>query len=302
MHNDLIVGCVTGYEYDQIEPWLSSIKSSGFSGKVAIIAYNMTKETSDKLTENGVSFIFGVKQNEKGDMVYERPGFNICVERFAHQYFFLREMSSFDYIISTDVKDVVFQRNPSVWLRENIGANKNIIVGTENLRYKDEPWGKNNFNLSFGPFLYEVVKNNPIYCAGVIAGRHNAFVDLCLNIFLICRGNPDTISGGGGSDQAALNMLLSLDAYKEQTKFLTTKDSFVCHAGTSLHAIRSGSGTIGQTFLQDAGVMDEYKECLLNDDCLFKDGLVCTSDGEPYCVVHQYDRVHEWKGKMIHEN
>lgn len=294
---DLIIGAVTDYTYDNIKPWLNSIKKSGFKGEIALMAYNMSLETVNKLTEEGLTYIFGLKNDNEGNIIYDRPNFNICVERFAHMHFFLKNLEHVDYVIATDVKDVIFQKDPSAWIREVAPDNK-LVVGTENLRYKDEPWGRNNLQLSFGASIYESLKDNPIYCAGVIAGKHKAVVDLFLNIFLLCRGTADSIPGGGGPDQAALNVLLSLDAYKTDTKFLRTTDAFVCHAGTSLHAIASGSGGIGAEFMKDNGVIEDFKENMLDADCIMKDGLVCTAKGVPYCIVHQYDRVTEWKKDM----
>ena len=294
---DLIIGAVTDYNYDQIKPWFNSIKKSGYKGDIGLLAYNMKIDTLNTLKEEGLTYIFGMKTDDDGNIIYDRPNFNICVERFAHLHLFLRNLPDIDYIIATDVKDVIFQKNPSDWIREN-APNSKLILGTENLRYEDEPWGRNNLKMSFGPTIYENLKDNPIYCAGVIAGKAKSVTDLFMNIFLLCRGTSDIIPGGGGPDQAALNVLLSLDAYKSNTALLKTTDSFVCHVGTSIHAIKSGSGGIGQEFMKNAGVINTYKEEMLGPDCIMKDGLVCTESGEPYCIVHQYDRVSEWKDIM----
>jgi hypothetical protein len=41
--------------------------------------------------------------------------------------------------------------------------------------------------------------------------------------------------------------------------------------------------------------MDTFRPNLLEDEPMFVDGTVLTSTGKPFCIVHQYDRVPEWK-------
>ena len=182
--NDLVLGVVTNYKYEQIEPWLVSLERTGYQGKKALIAYNMEKETIDILSSKNVT-IFGFGRDSEQNMIYPtNEKFSIMTERFIHAWQFLSQMTDIDRIVMTDVKDVVFQSNPSVWLETNITfGRRTIAVGAENFRYKDEPWGKNNIILSFGQMIYETIKEEPIYCAGVIAGKYDFIKDLFLNIY-----------------------------------------------------------------------------------------------------------------------
>lgn len=290
---DIIIGAVTNYNYDDIAPWVNSIKKSGYKGEIGLVAYNMQKDTVDALSKAGVEYLFGFKRDVDGNLSYENKEFNIVLERFVHIWYFLSKVDfEIDNIIATDVKDVVFQTNPSEWLTKQ---DKQLFVGSENLKYDIEPWNKNNMMLSFGPMIYERMKDNPIYCAGVLAGKRKTMLDFCLNLFLICRGSPAYVSGGGGPDQSAINLLLSMSPYSEVTKFATTNDPFVCHAGTTIAAIKSGSGAIGISYLQDPSVLDKYQKNLIDGEPKLVNDTVCTPDGIPYCIVHQYDRVNEWK-------
>ena len=90
----------------------------------------------------------------------------------------------YNRIITTDVKDVIFQTNPSIWLDENLG-DKEINVACESIAYKDEEWGTNNLMKSFGPLVHEECVNNPIYNAGTISGKLDTMVDLFLNIYML---------------------------------------------------------------------------------------------------------------------
>lgn len=302
--NDLIIGAVTGYKYADIAPWLNSIKQSGYTGKTALLIYNMELAEIEKLNAAGLDYSFVIKQDPDGNAIYDNPNFNICVERFAHLWYFLNKYEDpFDYVITTDVKDVVFQSNPSKWIRDIVGdkvPDALIGVGTENIRYKDEPWGRNNLQMSFGPQFYEILKESPIYCAGVIAGTRKTIQDLAANVFLVSRGGPAFVSGGGGPDQAALNIVLNMQPWDSLTAFLTTEDSFVAHCGTSWEAIKAGSGAIGEEFVQLHTVTEEQvKARFIGPDLQFINGEVCDPAGKPYCIVHQYDRVPEWKRAIL---
>ena len=303
MADSLIIGAVTGYKYDDIAPWLNSIKQSGFTGKTGLIIYNMELAEIEKLNAAGLDYSFVIQQDPDGNAVYDNPNFNICVERFAHLWFFLKKYEDpFDYVIATDVKDVVFQSNPSEWIREITDNHEDplIIVGTENLLYKDEPWGKNNMIMSFGPLFYDELKDTPIHCAGVIAGTRQSIQDLAKTVFLVSRGGPAYPSGGGGPDQAALNITLNTDPWKRMTAFLESDEPFVAHCGTSWEAIKAGSGAIGEEFVQlHTSTEMQIKDRFVGPDLEFINGQVCTENGVPFCIVHQYDRVPEWKKVIL---
>mgnify|MGYP003342780313 CR=1 FL=1 len=93
-----------------------------------------------------------------------------------------------------------------------------------------------------------------------------------------CGGSPRHVEGGGGPDQAALNILLNLKAYKDITRFTMSEEGWAAQLGT--------------TGPQIAG---KYGDRLVEKSPILVDNVVCTSDGKPFSIVHQYDRVPEWK-------
>lgn len=280
---DLIVGCVTNYSWDNIKYWVNSIDRSGFTGDKLVICYNMPFDVADELTRRNY-MVYSFKQNfEKNMLEYEDiKQFNICVRRFLHQWKFLNDIpnnSQYRYVISTDVKDVVFQKNPSEWLENNLGSYQ-FNVSSECIRYKDEVWGKNNLTFSFGEQIYETLSNNVIYNAGVLSGKFQSFTDIALQLFLVCYGIPEFIPGGGGPDQAALNVLLNSSIYKNITRFTQSSDGWAAQLGTSK--------------------VDKYAHLLTEPQPTLIGDMVCTSEGKEYYIVHQYDRIPEWK--LILEN
>lgn len=283
---DIVIGCITNYDFDKIKPWVNSLDRSGFTGEKIVIAYNVTYDTLEELSKRKYT-IFAFKKNDENGMVeYDKENFNIVVDRFAHISYFLSRLANktqYRYVIATDVKDVVFQSNPSEWLEKNIG-DKELCVGCESLRYRDEPWGKQNMYLSYGPLIYEQMQDNLIYNAGTISGKFQTFIDFCTNINLCCLGAPQHVPGGGGPDQAALNILLSLNPYKNVTKFNMSEDGYAAQLGTTADPKR---------IEQDKPNLVEAQPILVGDE-------ICTSKGTPFMMVHQYDRVPEWK-KIIEE-
>jgi len=278
---DIVIGCITGYSFDKIEPWVNSLDRSGFDGLKIVLCYNIDFDVAEELTKRGYTIFAFERDDENRKLVYNKENFNICLDRFAHIPFFLNRLENKDqyrYIIHTDVKDVVFQSNPSTWLENNIG-DKEINVGSESLRYKDEPWGKQNIYLSFGPLIAERMQENEIYNAGTISGKFQSFLDLCTNIFLSSGGAPANVPGGGGPDQAALNVLLNLKAYKDITNFAKSEDGYAAQLGTTADPRR----------------IEQDRQFLLGPEPKMVGDEVCTSTGIPFAIVHQYDRVPEWK-------
>jgi hypothetical protein len=245
-----------------------------------MVCYNVDYDVVSKLTERGFT-VFGFKKNDElSRLEYQKSDFNICLERFVHIWYFLNKLQNKDeyrYIISTDVKDVIFQTNPSEWLEKNIG-DKKINVASESIRYRDEDWGKNNLFQSFGPLIFDANQDNIIYNAGTISGEFNTAIDLFSNIFLSCGGSPKDVPGGGGPDQAALNVLLNMSPYKEITNFAPSESGYAAQLGTTGPQIK-----------------EKYGDKLVEPSPIFEDGIVKTSTGIPFSIVHQYDRVPEWK-------
>jgi len=288
---DLIVGCATNYNWSQLKYWVNSINVSGFTGDKVLILMNCDKETANKVTEADFDIIaFG--QDTEGNLSY-KSNMMVHVERFFHIYQHLKN-KDYRYVITTDVKDVIFQKNPSSWLEENLGHtfdqmhishpssqfNKgNLVFSSESIKYKDEPWGDQNLRETFGTQIYEDFKDNIIYNVGVLAGRGYAMKDLMMNIFASCLGRPIKIC-----DQSTFNFLISQHPYVKTSKYTQSEDGWACQLGTTA----------------DPNKIEQFKPFLLEPSPKMEGDKVVTSTGIEYTIVHQYDRVPEWR-KVIEE-
>lgn len=259
----LIIGAATGYNYNQLKPWIESINECGFDGDKILVLGEASDETRQKITEQGFTIV---------DML--RTNAPIHVARFLTLYDYLKDhWQEYEYVITTDVKDVYFQTNPVDWLDANLDW-ETLVAGSESIRYKDESWGDQNLMETYGPYVYELFKDNVIYNVGTIGGLAENVKDLMFNIYINAINRPIQIV-----DQAVFNVLIQTEPYKSTTFFADQKHGWACQAGTTV----------------DPSKIERFRPFLTEDEPIFEDGVVKTSLGEPFCIVHQYDRVPEWK-------
>lgn len=276
---DVLIAAITNYTFDKIKHFVNSIERSGFSGHKVMIVYNVPSSTVEELKKREWNVIgFNLDENSKSYTYKEN--FRIMCDRQIHYHQAIEQLNDefgdLRYVMAIDPKDVIFQYNPSEWLEKNMG-DKKINVGCESLAYKDEQWGKNNLIESFGDYIYERCKDNLIFNCGTMAGDWKAMSELFLNIYLLCMGSPNQTP-----DQAALNTLLSFDVYKNITRFTMSEDAWACQAGTTV----------------DIKVVSINKQNLVEPQPYLDVDVVKTSKGIPFALVHQYDRIPEWKSVL----
>jgi hypothetical protein len=270
---DLIIGCSTNYDWSKLKYWINSINKSGFEGDKVLILMNCDKDTVQKVSNAGFSVI-AFQQDDNGNLVYQSQ-LMVHVERFIHIYNTLKSQD-YRYVITTDVKDVIFQKNPVEWLEQHLpdGSSEDLVFSSESIRYKDEPWGNQNLLETFGPMIHDHFKNNVIFNVGVLAGRGYAMKSLALNIFLSSINRPIPIV-----DQSTFNVLISQHPYLKSSMYMTSEDGWACQLGTTA----------------DPSKIEQFKPFLVEATPKLEGDKVVTSEGKEYVIVHQYDRVPEWK-------
>lgn len=290
MKRDLIIGGASNYTWDQLKYWVNSIRKSGFKGDVALVGTNYTKETIDRLTDEGVILSLYGKKNEKGDIT--APSNNAPhVERFFYLWNFLNETGPDTYrsVITTDTRDVVFQTNPSEWLEDNLIAHM-IIASSEGMRYKNEPWGNQNLLETFGPYFHNILKEELIYNVGTIAGDFESVKGLLSFIFHLSVNRAIPIV-----DQAVYNFIINQPPFLFDTMFSDNSHGWAIQLGTTLGAVESGKGDLGTIFKDDPA---KYEQMYEDEQPVIEDGVVKTKEGKPFCIVHQYDRVNGLREKI----
>ena len=273
---DLIIGTSTNYDWDKLKYWVNSINQSGFEGDKVLILLNCDKETVKKVSLAGFTIV-GAMQDAEGNLVYNSP-IPVHVERFLHMHNFLKTRD-YRYIITTDVKDVVFQKNPVEYLEKVLNEDKDYVFASESMKYKDEPWGDQNLFETYGNYIYDNWKNNEIYNVGVLAGHGDAMRDLFISIFAAAMSRPIKIC-----DQSTFNFMISTAPFRRCSAYMKSEDAWAAQLGTTA----------------DPSKIDQFRPNLLEPSPKMVGDEVTTSTGIPFTIVHQYERVPEWR-KIIEE-
>jgi hypothetical protein len=262
---DLIIGCSHGYNWDNLRLWVTSINASGFQGDKVLIVKDCDDNSIKIVEDHGFKVIradFNIVKNTRASDVMP-----IHVERFIHIYDYLKN-NEYRYVVTTDVRDVIFQKNPIEFIENNI-KDKNLLFASESMLYKHETWGNKNLFKTFGDYIYNDFKNEEIYNVGVLAGKGSAVRDIALNIFITAYRGGTPIC-----DQSTFNVMIACSPYKETSLYLKSKDAWAAQIGT----------------LNDPKKLDEFKEFLLEKEPIIQDNKILTPEGEEFYIVHQYDR------------
>ena len=273
---NLIIGSICNYQPKDVACWINSIRMNVPDVDVAIIDFGTPKETIQFLIDKGVA-IYSAELN----------GRHIVVERFIAMYQLLdQKAEDYDHVISTDVKDVIFQNNPFEYLEDiyddYTGEYIKICASSENIIYKNEDWGNNNLKVSY-PHLYERFKNSEIFNAGVIGGETYFIKDLFLNIYHL-----SLIGGDRQPDQAAYNILIHSSPYDD---IVHSTDIWCAQLGTSL------ADNIIEKY-KDRTIDEHPPKIQDNGDVVFIQEVFSTNP-TVFPIVHQWDRVSGLKEKII---
>ena len=285
---DLIFTAVTKYNWHDIEPMVVSLEKSGFVGTKIMVVFEMKKALMDKLSDRGWIVVPADQRlTVDGDAQYRAyKTFNICVDRFFFYQHILKNLEgNVDNVLAIDAKDVIFQDNPNHFFQKikEMGKKDYLLVSKEGLTYENEPWAVQNMNLSFGQNIYNRMKDKEIVNAGVMAGSKKIMEHIFFNIAMYCRGIQQHIPGGGGPDQAAYNIIVN-DAIDINAFDVLSMEQWACQAGT----------------VSDPNKIDHYRPNLLTEEPLWDEEIVKTLYKKyKYCIVHQYDRVPEWREHFL---
>jgi hypothetical protein len=293
MTKNLIIGFASNYEWKDLQYWVNSIQKTSFSGDIHIVTDNMKKETIEKLVSKNVNISLYGKKNENGDFVSDQS-IAPHVNRFFYIWNALKNMGPDTYrnVVTTDVRDVIFQSNPMEWLEERLVMHS-LVASSEGMQYKNEPWGNNNLLEAFGPFYHNLMKDNLIYNVGVIGGDYYHVRGLLSLIFQLSINRPIRIV-----DQAVYNYIINTEPFVNDTMFTTNQDAWAIQLGTTLEAVRCGSGDLGQAYIRDEAARVKYLESYVDQGIIIEDGIVKDLEKQPYCIVHQYDRIHDLNMKI----
>ena len=291
--NIAVMASVYGYGPDQIKPWMESLKSSGFKGKVFVIVYNHDgEELLQYLKDNGV-FTFTSQLN--GDT-------NMATQRFLQYQEILNSeyANDVDVVITTDIRDVVFQSDPGVWVKNNI-QDYDLLATSEGVTFRHEDWGGEALETHFGKEMFLKFADRETICSGVIAGKKETMIKLFETVYELSFFSQDP---GAFIDQIFYAIAI-YEIYNDITKIVPATENWCANLGT-LKAIPENmpswstgtrTGTASYERFRKNKTFVETMKCKV--PVMKDDGLIYADNGLPFAIVHQYDRYQPWNTKIL---
>lgn len=261
---NLIISAFTNYSFDHLKPYVYSIRDLKLDADLVMVVGVTDIATKAQLETLNWKII-------KLPLLQEVP---VHVLRFLSMYDYLySNKGRYNLVVSTDVKDVIFQSDPFAWLNENLQGKK-LVAGSEGLKYCNEPWGDDNLRSCYGDYVYEHFKNKTIYNVGTLGGECEYMQDLFFNLFFNSLSRPISIV-----DQAVFNVTIHSQPYRDTVLFAEQRAGWACQAGTVV----------------DPSKINYFRPYLLEPEPIWNGEKVLTSQGKEFSIVHQYDRVPEWR-------
>lgn len=246
---DLVISAISNYLPEKIKIYVESLNNVGFAGDKIMVCYNLPTQTIDYLKSYGWE-CYGMELKGHPHM-----------KRLIDMWWILQNDSrEWRYVITTDVRDIVWQVNPSTWLESNLV--KEILVASECIKNEDEPWAYKNIHEGFGPIFWEWIKPNTIGNVGVMAGKWESMKNLLMLNWMVSQSG-DTQHF---TDQSALNLIINNSLLKDKIQL----DSNFALQVDSLKSDKRFEKT-------EVGISGDI---IMNGD-------------SPYVLVHQYDRIQQ---------
>lgn len=252
---NLILGTAMSYNLEDVNIFINSFREYNMNDDIVLLTDESTYNNVEKFSENNNVKLILIKDKD----IDINPN-NI---RYGLYYKFLKE-NQYNKIILSDVKDVVFQKNPF----EELYDDKFLYFFEED---SSESIGNNTYSdmwikSSLGNQVLEKIKGKPIICSGITIGSYaNILIYLTkmINIFNVIKTQKPEAYNIIGLDQG-IHIYIGYLENKNFINFQTKKNGDII-------------ATIGITLHNNP------------NDIIVKDGVICLKDSHPP-IVHQYNR------------
>lgn len=249
----------------KIKVWSESFKKHS-DGEIVLIAANATDEDIQAC----------VDLNIKYHQVTVEDTWYINNKRLKHTKDFLNQ-SDADLFLITDVFDVLFQSDPFSKMDLD---NYDVFISREGILVCEEPWNADVINKVF-PDETSSCMQTEIVCSGIIGGKREALVKLYDKLDYMCE---NSLNGHNIKDQAALIIMV-------KNNEIDRLKNFSLDEGWAMHCQSAGP----TQFFESWGLKNSLIRKGYGIPELREDGIVYTQSGIKYDMVHQFNRVDEWK-------
>lgn len=247
---DLVIGQAAGYNYRQVEPFLRTLKRSGFAGDVAWFVLDSDHQLRQQLEHHGVIVVpyenqypYFVDHSHFDDLPIEDDGRQwqpVALRYFLYEAWLNRHGSKYKRVLHADTRDVIFQSNP---FSEPWPSGVHIFQEHPRLCIGNEPSNRAWIQACFGEDMLQEIAPNTIACAGVILGTNPDWQRFLKQYNSIMNGSG---LAGFGVDQASLNIIIHRRSFAtalglkvwEDDEWITSTESYF-KPTKSLHWNRS---------------------------------------------------------------
>lgn len=248
----------------KIKVWANSFKAVCPTDDVLLLTVSATEAEISKLkNELGISVF---------DFQYDGP-LSINDVRLKIMEMCLDNID-YDFLIATDVFDVIFQANPFTKLEVD---KYDIFVSGEGIYVREEPWNADVISKCFPDKLAKCL-DKEVICSGVIAGNRKALCDLYKMMY---ETTINSLPNHEIRDQAALIVLIAEEKIPN-IKILNLNDTWAVHCAVA-----------GPTnFFIDWGFREMLKKNNYSAPYLFGD--TARINNVKVDIVHQFNRIQQW--------
>jgi hypothetical protein len=238
----VILGTAVGYKINDIQPFILSLKATGFQGRIVLYVEDLESNAARYLRSCSVETL----QFEPGYMP-------VSSMRYFLYKQFLEHENAIDYVMLTDVRDVIFQSNPFDSCTDNALY---CFEEDKSTTLRSCVYNSNWILRAYGQGVLAALGHKAIICSGVTMGSLEQTREY---LRTICK-ELKRVPAVSGIDQGVHNAMIY--AGKLPNAVILANESGWVY---TMHYVKSDKITINQ------------------------DGYIANRSGVP-AVVHQYDR------------
>lgn len=268
-----LIGSIKHCGRDRVNSWATSA-AKFCSAKKILICLDEDLPQDLKSLENLDFEVVHVPTGVQGD---------VNISKFERHFVSKRYLDTVDEnstVLLTDTLDIVFQSDPFEWYKKN-KTNK-VLLTSEGVVHGHENWNMRGIGNAFTPYIEEI-RHKDVFNSGIIMGEVKYVKDILHFIYsLTLNVKPEHTEG---IDQPALNIAMLANSIQEMVQVTTTSEAFAVNCAVAGPTPQFKAWGFDQNYKYDLPTFNG-------------EGIV-NKNNEPYCIVHQYNRVEEWNNFFV---
>lgn len=266
----LLLSTSRGYKIEQLKNWILSALKHRNDFDIGLVLLDDDREIIEYCNYKNIKIFPAFDQN-----VYKHNTYFFGRCNILHNI--LLDID-YDYVLITDLRDIVFQENPFPKLMEKIG-DKDAVFTSENITIRNEPWNANVLFQLFKQEIFNKIGDCDVINGGIMFGKPKFLAQINKLVYSLTH----SLQGEEIRDQAGLQYLYHhFDIIRDRCVLATGDDYIVAHLAVA-----------GPTeFFERWG----FNNSLKSGHAIFdkSDNMVKNPNGKIYSIAHQYTRIAEW--------